>query len=149
MDHGGVAVQLGARMRFRRNWIFGTGVEWNPFISDPRIYDEDNFRPGVFNGYGTLIFRLPLSRASFNVRSTVDLGFSTLLMDLYGVPRGSTGLYGSFSPLGLEWKLANIPYLIVNPLSIALAAPLLTNVPFVYAQYRFTLGIELYSRKMR
>lgn len=147
VDHGGLAFQLAARMRFRKNWIFGAGAEWNPFISDPRIYDTDNFKPGVLNGHLTAIFRLPLAREQFNLRITADLGFSTILMDLYGVPRGSTGIYAALSPLGLEWKMATIPYLIINPLSIALPAPHLSGVPYVYAQYRFTVGIELYQRR--
>lgn len=147
VDHGALAVQLAARMRVRKNWIVGVDAEWNPWISDPRIYDIDNSRLGAFNLYGTGIFRLPLANEDFNLRASINLGCSTALFDLYGVPRGSTGLYGALSPLGLEWKIASVPYLIINPLSIVLAAPQLSGVPFVYAQYRFTIGIELYARK--
>jgi hypothetical protein len=149
VDHGAAAVQLGARTRFRKNWIFGLDAEWNPWISDPRvIYNTDHFRAGVFNGYATAIFRLPLTNEDFNLRATLNLGFSTMLMDLYGAPRGSTGVYGAVSPLGLEWKMARIPYLIINPLSIAIPAPQLSGVPFAYAQYRFTIGIELYASRL-
>lgn len=145
VDHGAVAFALGARARFRKNWLFGADAEWNPWISDPRvIYNTEHFRPGVFNFYFSGVFRLPLENQSFNLRTSISLGVSTMLMDLYGAPRGSTGVYGAVSPLALEWKMARVPYLVIAPLSIALPAPQLNGVPFVYAQYRFTIGVELY-----
>lgn len=146
VDHGALAIALGARARFRKNWLFGADAEWNPWISDPRvIYNTEHFRPGVFSFYFSGMFRLPLENESFNLRTSVSLGLSTMLMDLYGAPRGSTGVYGAVSPLALEWKMARVPYLVITPLSIALPAPQLNGVPFVYAQYRFTIGIELYE----
>lgn len=146
IDHGAIALTLGARARFRKNWIVGADAEWNPWFSDPRvIYNTENFRPGVFNFYLVGVFRLPLAKESFNIRGSVGLGFSTMLMDLYGAPRGSTGIFASVSPLALEWKMARVPYLIITPLSIVLPAPQLNGVPFVYTQYRFTVGVELYA----
>lgn len=146
VDSGALALVLGARARFRKNWIVGLDAEWNPWFSDPRvIYNTENFRPGAFNAYLVGVFRLPLANESFNIRGAVNLGFSTLLMDLYGAPRGSTGIFAAISPLALEWKMSRVPYLIITPLSIVLPAPQLNGVPFVYTQYRFTLGVELYA----
>ena len=48
-------------------------------------------RAGVFNAYGTVILRVPLSYERFNLRTTANLGMSRLLIDLYGAPKGSTG----------------------------------------------------------
>lgn len=147
VDHGALAFALGGRLRVHKNWIVGLDAEWNPFISDPRVvYNTDHFRPGVFNGYATAIFRIPLSNEDFNLRSTAHLGFSTMVMDLYGAPAGSTGIFAALSPLGLEWKMARVPYLVIQPLGIALPVPQLSGVPFMYAQYRFTIGVELYGR---
>jgi hypothetical protein len=138
-DRAATAVQLGARVKVSRRWTFGVDGEWNPWISTtgPRI------RRGVFNTYGTAILRLPLAYESFNLRTTVTLGTSYLLTDLYGAPSGSLGLYVGVSPLGLEWKLSRTYLLIVNPLNIALAAPQLQGVPLLYPQYRFSIGIGI------
>ena len=102
-------------------------------------------RAGAFNGYGTAIVRLPLAYEQFNLRSTLNLGISRLLIDLYGAPKGTTGIYGGFSPLGLEWKMSRIFFLVVNPLNIALPVPQLKGVPFSYWQYRATIGLEIYA----
>jgi hypothetical protein len=138
-DRAATAIQLGARLKVSRRWTFGLDGEWNPWISTtgPRI------RRGVINTYGTAILRLPLAYESFNLRTTVTLGTSYLLTDLYGAPSGSLGLYAGVSPLGLEWKLSRTYVLIVNPLNIALAAPQLQGVPLFYPQYRFSIGLGI------
>jgi len=141
-DHKAVAGTLGARLRFNKNWTFGVDAEWNPFIA---VNGTTTARAGVFNGYGTAILRLPLAYEQFNLRSTANLGVSRLLMDLYGAPKGSTGIYAGFSPLGLEWKMSGMWYLIINPLNIAVPTPQLSGVPYSYPQYRATIGIEIYA----
>ena len=101
-------------------------------------------RAGAFNAYGTVILRLPLAYEQFNLRTTANLGVSYLLIDLYGVPQGSTGLYAGVSPVGIEWKMSRLFFLIINPLNIAVPAPQLTGIPFSYPQYRATVGLEMY-----
>jgi hypothetical protein len=64
-------------------------------------------------------------------------------MDLYGAPAGSMGLHLGFSPLGLEWKVSDLFYLVIDPLNFAVPAPHLTGVPLAYPQYRTTIGVEL------
>jgi hypothetical protein len=98
---------------------------------------------GSFNGYATLIRRFPLRFESVNLRTTAHLGTSVLLMDLYGAPRGSTGIFMGIAPLGIEWKVSRALYVIIDPINLAVAAPQLAATPFVYQQYRFTIGIEL------
>ena len=61
---------------------------------------------GAVNVYGTAILRLPLAYESFNLRSSVSLGTSYLISNLYGAPSGSLGVFGGVSFLGLEWKVA-------------------------------------------
>src|SRR5450432_2044983 len=141
-NYKALATTLGARLRFSRHWALGLDAEWNPWIA---VNGTTAVRTGAFNGYGTVIFRLPLAYEQFNLRITANLGFSRLLMDLYGAPKGSTGIYAGFSPLGLEWKMSGIFYLILNPLNIAVPTPQLSGVPFSYPQYRVTIGLEAYS----
>ena len=119
----------------------GLDGEWNPWFA----LNGKPIRAGAINVYATGILRFPLAYENFNLRSTLSLGASYLLSDLYGAPSGSLGLYAGISPLGLEWKASRLFYLILNPASIAVPIPQISGVPFLYPQYRFTLGIEFYS----
>jgi hypothetical protein len=87
---------------------------------------------------------MPLAYEKFNLRTTLNLGISYLLIDLYGAPKGSTGIYAGLSPLGLEWKMSRLFFLIVNPMNIAVPTPQLKGVPFSYWQYRATIGVEFF-----
>ncbi len=142
VNNAAAAAALGARLRFSKHWTFGLDAEWNPWIA---VNGASTVRAGVFNGYGTVIFRLPLAYEQFNLRTTANLGVSRLLIDLYGAPKGSTGIYAGLSPLGLEWKMSRMFFLIINPLNFAMPTPQLKGVPFSYSQYRFTIGLEVYG----
>jgi MYXO-CTERM domain-containing protein len=142
INNAAAAAALGARLRFSKHWTFGLDAEWNPWIA---VNGASTVRAGVFNGYGTVIFRLPLAYEQFNLRTTANLGVSRLLIDLYGAPKGSTGIYAGLSPLGLEWKMSRLFFLIINPLNFAMPTPQLKGVPFSYSQYRFTIGLEVYG----
>jgi len=139
IDKTALAVQLGARLRVSKNWTFGLDAEWNPWIT----LNGYRFGSGVFNLYGTAILRFPLAYQNFNLRATANFGASYLLMNLYGAPSGSLGLYAGLSPAGLEWKLSRTFILILNPLSIALPVPQMRGVPLTYPQYRFNVGLEI------
>lgn len=141
IDKTAVAIQLGARFKATKHWTFGLDGEWNPWIT----LNGYRFGSGVFNLYATAILRFPLAYENFNLRATVNLGASYLLMNLYGAPSGSLGLYAGASPAGLEWKLSRAFILILNPLNIALPVPQLRGVPLTYPQYRFSIGFEIYS----
>jgi hypothetical protein len=138
-DKPALAVQLGARLKVSKQWTFGLDGEWNPWIT----LNGYRFGSGVFNLYGTAILRFPLAYENFNLRATANLGASYLLINLYGAPSGSLGIYAGLSPAGLEWKLSRTFILIVNPLNIALPAPQLRGVPLTYPQYRFSIGFEI------
>jgi MYXO-CTERM domain-containing protein len=142
VNNAAAAAALGARLRFSKHWTFGLDAEWNPWIS---VNGASTVRAGAFNGYGTVIFRLPLAYEQFNLRTTANLGVSRMLIDLYGAPKGSTGIYAGFSPLGLEWKMSRMFFLIINPLNFAMPTPQLKGVPFSYSQYRVTIGLEVYG----
>jgi hypothetical protein len=140
--YAAAAITLGARLRFSKHWTFGFDAEWNPWIA---INGRTSVRAGAFNGYGTVILRLPLAYEQFNLRTTANLGFSRLLIDLYGAPKGSMGIYAGLSPLGLEWKVSRLLFVILNPLNFAMPMPQLNGVPFSYSQYRVTIGLEVYG----
>jgi MYXO-CTERM domain-containing protein len=138
VDKPAAAIQLGVRLRLSKNWTVGWDVESNPWVS---VNGPTFMRAGTLNTYGTVILRFPLAYENFNLRTTVNLGISYLLIDLYGAPKGSLGLYGAIYPLGLEWKVSRVLLLIINPLGIAVPMPQLKGVPLTYPQYRFSIGL--------
>ncbi len=135
-----VAVHLGVRRRLSTHWTVGVDGEWNSWIS---LYGPSQVRAGVANAYGTAILRFPLAYENFNLRTTANLGISYLLLDLYGAPKGSLGLYGALYPLGLEWKVSREFLLIINPIGIAVPVPQLRGIPLAYWQYRFGFSIGI------
>jgi len=140
VDKPAAAIQLGVRLRLSTHWTVGWDVESNPWIS---VNGPAFMRAGALNTYGTVILRFPLAYENFNLRTTVNLGISYLLIDLYGAPKGSLGLYGAIYPLGLEWKVSRALLLIINPIGIAVPVPQLKGVPLSYPQYRFSIGLGI------
>ncbi len=141
LDKPAMAGALGARLRISKGWAFGLDGEWNPWFS----FNGTTVRKGAVNVYGTAMLRFPLAYENFNLRVSASLGVSYQLTDLYGAPSGSVGPYFGVSPLAVEWKLSRIFYLIINPINVALPVPHVTDVPFLYPQYRTTIGIEVYG----
>lgn len=131
--------QLGARFRLSDRFMVGLDAEVDGLIG----VQTPKFRTGMLNIYVTGIFRYPLHFERINLRSTVQLGTSTMLIDLYGAPRGTTGIYVGGVPLGIEWKVADHFFLVFDILGIALPAPQLEDAPFAYPQYRTAAGIEV------
>jgi hypothetical protein len=135
----GLSGQLGVRFRLSDRWIVGLDGEINGWYA----VQTTRFRTGAFNAYATGIFRFPLRFQQINLRSTLNLGTSTMLIDLYGAPRGTTGIFVGFTPIGLEWKATSALYVIWDALGVALPVPQLKGAPFAYPQYRTALGLEL------
>ncbi len=131
--------QLGVRFRLSDRWTVGLDGEVDGWYA----VNTTRFRTGVFNAYATGIFRYPLRFEQVNLRTTANLGTSTMLIDLYGAPRGTTGIFVGVVPLGLEWKATSSVYIIFDVLGVALPVPQLKGAPFAYPMYRTALGVEL------
>lgn len=137
-DRGGVAQSAGMRYRMSDNWDVSLQAERNSWFS----LTPARARVGAFNAYASLTKRWSVHSPTYAIRTTVHLGTSRLLFELSGVPKGSTGLFFGTSLLGLESALSKSVVLVVEPANVVVAAPLLSGVPFVYVQYRFTVGFE-------
>jgi len=135
----GFSGQLGVRFRLSERWSLGLDGEVNGWYG----VQNKSFRTGAFNGYVTGIYHYPIRFAQVNLRSTAQLGTSTMLIDLYGAPRGTTGIFFGLVPLGLEIKLSSAFYLVFDALGIGLPVPQLKGAPFAYPQYRTALGLEV------
>lgn len=140
LNNPALAGAAGLRVRASKSWSFGVDAEWNPWLA----FNGSTVHAGVVNVYGRAILRLPLAYESFNLRSSMSLGTSYLVSNLYGAPSGSVGIFAGLSFLGLEWKLSRTFLLVVDPLSVAIPAPQLKNVPLFYPQYRISFGLEVY-----
>jgi hypothetical protein len=136
--NGAFAGSVGVRYRLSSNWLIGVDGEYNPWFS---MHTWD-VRAGSTNVYAVGIFRFPLRFQRVNLRSTLQLGVSRMNFDLYGVPKGSVGPFVGFNLLGVDVELTRSLYLVVDPAHVALPIPQTTGVPYVYPQYRFTLGLQ-------
>ena len=138
IDRTALAASLGARFRLSPRWLVGADVEWNPWL----VLHPLGTRPGVFNAYATAIRRYPMRLERVNLRTTVHLGMSMLLFDLYGARQGSIGPYLGISPLGIDVALGRGWKLIFDPLDLEIPAPHVTGVPLYYEQYRLVVGLQ-------
>jgi len=139
-DNPALAGAAGLRLHLSKHWSFGLDGEWNPWLA----LNGTTARAGAVNVFASAMLRFPLAYENFNLRTTVSLGASYLLSNLYGAPSGSFGPYAGVSFLGVEWKLSRTFFFVINPLNIAVPVPQIKGVPLSYPQYRFTLGIEVY-----
>ena len=138
LNHEASSLGVGGRLRVTPRWLVGLDAEWNPWAS----LEGQHLRVGAFNAYATVIRRWSMLSDKFDARTSLHVGTSTILFDLYGVPAGTTGLYLGVSLLGLEWRVSRMLSVILDPADVAYPLPQLRGAPFGYLQYRFTLGLQ-------
>jgi uncharacterized protein (TIGR03382 family) len=139
VDRPAGAVTVGGRYRITEQWIVGLDAGWNPWVTTSPMM----VHAGVATLAGTLIRRFPMKFDRVNLRTSLHLGVSTLLFDVYGAPKYSTGPYGAFSPLGLDYDLGHAVRIVWDPIEIAMPVPLLGQLPLYYEQFRMMLGIQI------
>ena len=132
-----VAPAIGWRYRFNDKWVVGGDVEWNPWYSTTPLEAE----PGTVNVYGTIKREFAMKSEPVRLTTTLNLGASVLLFDLYGAPAGSVGPYFGLSLLGVEWKAFRHSYFLFDP-GVAVPVPRIVGIPFAYYQYRLTIGVR-------
>ncbi len=137
LDNGALAMSVGGRYAWSNNWLVGIDAEYNPWFN----LSSGRVARGVINTYATLIYRQPVSR-HFSLRTSVHLGSSLLLFEMVGAPKGSIGPYLGASLLGLSYELAPKVYLIVDPADVVVPVPQVHGAPFLYRQYRFSIGVQ-------
>jgi hypothetical protein len=141
VDRAALVGSIGARYRIREQWLVGLDAGWNPWITTSPMTAHS----GVATLAGTLIRRFPMKFDRVNLRSSVHLGVSTLLFDVSGAPKYSTGPYGAVSLLGLDYDLGNAVRIVWDPIEIAMPVPLLGQLPLYYEQFRMVIGIQIGS----
>jgi MYXO-CTERM domain-containing protein len=141
VDRAALVGTIGLRYRIEETWLVGLDAGWNPWITTSPM----TVHAGVATLAGTLIRRFPMKFDRVNLRSSLHLGASTLLFDVFGAPKYSIGPYGSLSPLGLDYDLGNSVRIVWDPIEIAMPVPLLGQLPLYYEQFRMVIGIQIGS----
>lgn len=137
--HGALAGSVGGRYRLDERWVVGVDLEWNPWITSAPW----SMKAGSASLYGTVIRRFPMKLDRVNLRTTLSLGVSTLLFDVYGAPKYDVGPFVSLSPLGIDYDLGNSVRLVFDPLGVAVPVPHLGLIPLYYEQFRSMIGIQI------
>ena len=137
----GATATLGVRYRITERWLVGLDAGWNPWITTSPLKE----RTGVATAAATLIRRFPMKFDRVNLRTSLHVGASTLLFDVYGAPKYSTGLYFAVAPLGIDYDLGGSVRLVIDPVEFALPVPLLGQLPLYYEQFRFLIGLQIGS----
>lgn len=81
--------------------------------------------------------------AGGKVESSVAAGASMLLRSTPLDRAGHTGLFLELRPIGLRWKADDRLAFSLDPLSLAVVAPVLGGIPLIHIQYRTTGSIEV------
>lgn len=137
LDHGAFAERLGGRYRVSRIVEVGLDVEHNPWYSLQAV----SVVPGTLNAFATLAFHWARFDR-FELRSSVALGVSVLLMDLVASPAGSVGPFAGISLLGFAYAIDDSLRFFVDPADVVLPIPSTAGVPLLYHQYRITAGVQ-------
>jgi MYXO-CTERM domain-containing protein len=137
--HGALAGSVGGRYRLDERWTLGLDAEWNPWITSIPWA----LKAGAGSVYGTVIHRYPMKLDRVNLRTTLNLGVSTLLFDVAGAPKFDVGPYVGLSPLGIDYDLGNSVRLVFDPLSVSVPVPHLGLIPLYYEQFRTMIGIQI------
>jgi uncharacterized protein (TIGR03382 family) len=141
VDRPGMDGTIAVRYRLSERWLVGLDAGWNPWITTSPLKE----RAGVATVAATLIRRYPMKFDRVNLRSSLHVGVSTLLFDVYGAPMYSTGPYFAIAPLGIDYDLGHSVRLVVDPVEFAMPIPLVGQLPLYYEQFRFMIGLQVGS----
>lgn len=137
LEHAAQATTIGVGAD-RGRFTAAVALEWNPWFS----IDTTRAHAGAINAYATLARRW-YDGPTFAIYSRAEVGTSTILFELVGVDRYSTGLYLGGALLGVRIPLGPRAALTFDPSHFVMPIPQLTGFPFYYRQYRISAGLEV------
>jgi uncharacterized protein (TIGR03382 family) len=134
LDRAGAHVGVGAERAFTPAVRVGVEAEFNPWFELQNMTPS----PGVLNASGvlTVVWGRP---GGWEIQSGIRLGSSLLLATVPGARAGSFGLFFGASPVRVVMPIGPRDGLELSP-DVAVAIPSLGGVPYVYRQYRFSIG---------
>ncbi len=131
---------------------FGYGVKighrWDDLSGFVQIeqnlwYATEATHGGLSAGALNIAFGFDAVYADGHVHTSVAAGPSILLDSTPLDSAGHIGLFFEVRPIGLRWKAEDGIGFTLDPLSLAVVAPVLTGIPLVHVQYRTTAGVEI------
>jgi hypothetical protein len=130
--------RVGVRYRIDEQWLIGLDGEWNPWITT----SPTKFRSGSLNFSAVGILRFPMKFDRVNLRTTLRAGTATILFDVFGASKWSTGPFLGLSPLGLDIDLGGALRLVIDPAEFAIPIPVVSPLPLYYEQFRIMIGLQ-------
>jgi len=115
--------------------VFGL-VEHNMWLA-PNLINEKVVMGAVNIGVGA-----ELTYAGGFLHTSLAVGPSVLAFDTILDKAGTTGFFLHLRPVGLRFVVHKYLVLILDPISFALIAPVLSGIPLIYTQYRTSFSIE-------
>ena len=126
---------LSVTARVGRDWLVGAKVEHD-------LWSTFELEGGIDLGALSIAMVVAKLHLDGRVRTTLSAGPSVLLFDTGLDRRGNVGLYLELRPVGIRWSRPRAT-VVLDPLTFAVVAPVLTNIPLVQIQYRTVLQIEI------
>lgn len=121
--------------RLPSGWLVGARVEHD-------LWSTFELEGGIDLGALSIAAIVGKLHLDGRVRTSLAIGPSVLLFDTGLDRRGNVGLYFELRPLGIRWSRPRAT-VVLDPLTFAVVAPVLTNIPLVQIQYRTALQIEI------
>ncbi|HSP77663.1 MAG TPA: hypothetical protein VLQ93_03995 [Myxococcaceae bacterium] len=132
----GMALGVTGKWVWKRAEV-GVFAELNPWPS----LERRRLSLGATNVGVQAHFLQPLS-PTVRWRAGLGLGLSFLNEEMIGSNAGTRGVFLDVKLLGLVWNFSEDVALTVDGFDLALAAPQLVGWPVLYAQHRFSVGLQ-------
>jgi len=138
-----VANTFGYALRLGYRWGGHGWGAWGVFLHiEHNLWLAFEYETSVENGVVNLGVGAEIVYAHGLVRSSVALGPSILAFDTLIDERGEVGVFLDARPLGLRWAFGDHLALGLDPIGVALVAPVLSGIPLVQVEYRTLLYVE-------
>ncbi len=128
-------------------WIVRAGAssgKWGGYLHvEQNLWLGTEYGAAVVPGALNLGVGAEIRFADGLIRSSLAAGPSVLLFDTQLDAAGKVGVFFELRPLGLRWELSRHLRLGLDPLSLAVVAPVLSGIPLVRAQYRSAVLLEV------
>jgi len=136
-DDAAVGAMIGIG-RTQNRWLYGFIAEWNPWFSVDRL----SARSGTVNAYLTFGYRW-FQGTRLNISTRVEAGTSTMMFELLGLDKYTTGLYVGGALVAIRFPITDRLAVTFDPIHFAMPVPRPIGLPFYYKQYRVTFGVEM------
>ncbi len=137
IDDPAAAAMVGVG-RTQSRWTVGLIAEWNPWFS----FDRFSYRAGVLNAYLTASYRW-FQGTRLTIATRIEAGSSTMLFELLGIDKYTTGIYLGGALATIRFPLARTVALTFDPIHFGFPTPRPFGLPFYYKQYRVSFGVEI------